>query len=525
MLRGCDELDKKALDVRMEEMAKTIYAYSLARTRNSYDAQDLAQDILLAVYESSVNLKDDRAFYGFMWAVAGNVYKHWCRKRKREVQITERTISVWEAEENEDEELIALLRRELALLSKACREAAVLYYVKHKTCEEISDALSTSTSTVKYLLFKTRQIIKEGMNMERTYGKQSYNPRELELQFWGNGSAKYADVCEGKIAQNILYACYQDKLNAQQISLEIGVMHPYIEEDLERLCEYGLLIKEGKKYTSNIIVFTEELIQEIRRNTKNRVERAANIIRTWIAEKEAQIRNAGFAGANMSFETLSWQMSCMILYQAVVVRMLNEHQFILPQNQVGTRCLIWAVERDGGAAYAVGVSNAQNSRGDYVQFIDFPAHGEMLHRYCGSVRGAANLLLDIAGKRTGGFSENDWAEVAEMISRGYIVSEHESVSVNAPVYTQAQYDQLLQILDEPIQGVQQEMGGIVEEIVRILKNQIPHHLGKHKQDMAYVRLLEDGFSAVVEFLVRDRTLVAYHKGEMQSTTYVVLKNV
>lgn len=474
---------------------------------------------------SAVNLRDERAFYGFMWSVAGNVYKRWCRKKRQEMQIKDNLIFSLEVEEEkEDEELLAHLRRELALLSKKYREAAVLYYVKNKSCEEISEILTISISMVKYLLFKTRQIVKVGMSMERHFGEQSYYPRELDLQFWGCDSGQYAEVCNGKIAQNILFACYQDKLTAEQISLQIGVMLPYMEEELDQLLNCGLLIRDGRKYTANIVVFTTELVQEIRNQTNTSIGKIAEIIAKGIEENAMKVRRIAGYNYSMRIETISWQVTCMILYHAVVTRLINTHQFTLSANRIRERCLIWAVEREGNASYAVGISNRQNSRGDYIQFMDFPAHGEMLHRYCYSRRSAANLLLDIACGRTDGFSENDWEEVAEMMNRGYVISDREHVFVNMPVFTQMQYDQILQSIDNTIQCIEREMRGIVEEISQILKNQIPLHLRNSANDLAYLRLLEDGISAEIEYLLRNKVLVPYCQGEMLPTTHIVLKN-
>jgi len=54
-------------------LSKTIFSYCLARTASVQDAEDLAQDILVAFLSSVQNLRDEEAFYAFMWSVAGNV--------------------------------------------------------------------------------------------------------------------------------------------------------------------------------------------------------------------------------------------------------------------------------------------------------------------------------------------------------------------------------------------------------------------------------------------------------------------
>ena len=201
-------MDKYELDNRIADVAKTLLSYCTARTSNHFEAEDLAQDIMLEIYKSVDNIRNVEAFYGFMWAVAGNVYKQWCRgkARKKECQLTDNLVE--ETVESDDETELYLLRRELTLLSEKYRRAVVLYYVENKSCQEISNILSISESMVKYLLFKSRQILKEGMRMERNYGQQSYNPKGLSLLFWGNGANRYYHLCDSKISQNILFACY-----------------------------------------------------------------------------------------------------------------------------------------------------------------------------------------------------------------------------------------------------------------------------------------------------------------------------
>ena len=76
-------MDKQELDLKIEEIAKSILSYCTARTSNYFEAEDLAQDIIVEIYKSAGNLRNADAFYGFMWAIAGNVYKQWCRDKAK----------------------------------------------------------------------------------------------------------------------------------------------------------------------------------------------------------------------------------------------------------------------------------------------------------------------------------------------------------------------------------------------------------------------------------------------------------
>ena len=116
------------LNRKIAEVSKTIYHYCIARTPTREEAEDLSQDILYEIIRSSGNIRDDNAFYAFMWGVADNVYKQWCRKRAR-MQVSELTDDIpAEAEpcsfDNDGEGDIYRLRRELILLSERHRRVS-----------------------------------------------------------------------------------------------------------------------------------------------------------------------------------------------------------------------------------------------------------------------------------------------------------------------------------------------------------------------------------------------------------------
>ena len=171
-------MDKQELDRKVKEMAKSLLSYCTARTSDHFEAEDLAQEIVLEIYKSAQNIRNAEAVYGFMWKVARNVYKQWCKsKAKNKCEPTDTlpdmNLPDIEGISEEEDSALFLLRREVALLAEKYRKAVVLYYIESKSCLEISDCLGISESMVKYLLFKSRQILKEGMRMERNYGRQS----------------------------------------------------------------------------------------------------------------------------------------------------------------------------------------------------------------------------------------------------------------------------------------------------------------------------------------------------------------
>lgn len=521
-------MDKEELDAKITETAKSILSYCMVRTSSQMEAEDLAQDIIVEIYKSAPNIRNADAFYGFMWAVAGNVYRQWCKnKAKNQVCRLDENLPDERYETAEDSAALCLLRRELTVLAEKYRKAVILYYIENKSCSEISDTLSVSESMVKYLLFKSRKILKEGMGMERNYGQQSYNPKSLSLLFWGSGANPYQHLCDSKISQNILFACYNDKLSAEQISLEIGVALPYMEDQLKELYEYGLLKKDGNRYYTNIVIFTRDFTNEVNAKTAKLRERIADILIEAVSKHETKVRNIDFAGADMGSNSFAWQMVSFILHTAVIEILQSKTSITYPKDKFGSECFVWGSENGEPNAqesqFSFGIVNVENEAGDRIRFMDFPVNGEMVHTCYFDRQNVTNVFLDIAKGSTAHFSENDKAAAAEMVRKGYVIPGENGLTVNAPVFTNAQYQNMKEIFTDTAVEIADEAEILMDTVTMILKNHTPVHLKKTAKAMAYLRLFEDAVSAPVANLYERRFLLPYSGNGMLPTTCVILK--
>lgn len=523
-------MNKEELDMKITEVAKSILSYCISRTSNQMEAEDLTQDILIEIYKSAPNLKNEKAFYGFMWAIAGNVYKEWCKHETRDKDkhcVLDENIPV-ELFEVEDKEDIYLLRRELTLLAEKYRRAIILYYIDGKSCSEIADILLISESMVKYLLFKSRQILKEGMCMERNYGERSYNPKELKICFWGDGTEqnRYYHLCDSKISQNILFTCYNDKLSAEQISLEIGVALPYMEDKLQELCEFDLLKKDGNRYTTNIVIFTQEFVCEVGAKTDELKEHIADILMNFISEHEKDVRNIGFVGCNMQSNIMMWQIVCGILHDAIIEILQDKIKLIYPKDKFGENCFVFGKETEiqslWKSQFTFGAACQSNSEGDVIQFMDFLIHGKRVYDYLGQ-KTVANVFLDIAKGKTLDFSENDKIIAAELIRKGYVACNDGELSVNAPILKKEQYQKCKMIFRKSANKIATEAEVLMETVANILKNHCPAHMKSQVQQMAYLYLLEDAISTPIMKLFERKYLLPCGEEKMLPTTYVVMK--
>ncbi len=116
----------------------------------------MTNDIICEVLKCARGLKNDDAFYGFMWRIAENTFKKRIRKSNfQTIEFDESFVGTYWATPEEEylkTEELHLLRRELSLLSKQYRETTVAYYITGKSCSEISTDFGISTEMVKYYI-------------------------------------------------------------------------------------------------------------------------------------------------------------------------------------------------------------------------------------------------------------------------------------------------------------------------------------------------------------------------------------
>lgn len=529
-----DILEKHELNNKIAEVSKTIFSFCMARTSNQSEAQDLAQDILYEIIKSSQNIRDDRAFYGFMWGVAQNVYKQWYRKKLRinECELTDDIHNDFDEFHFVIDELngsinpdILLLRRELALLSERYRRATILYYLENKSCAEISEITSTSESMVKYLLFKSRKILKEGINMERNYGEQSYNPKQLNLMYMGQGPNKYWQLINGnKIRQNILWACYNDSLTEEEIALQVGISLPYIEDDIKTLTDTWLLKKDGYHYQTNIIIFTEDFEREKALKLFPIQNEVANKLKVFITENEELIRSFDFLGNNMSLNSIRWHMVTMMLFYAYSV--IGDKFFYntaMPVTAFGEHAYIWGVENVKGGINCCTIKAEEWNTDISIFFMDWCARPNMHHNdFYGNAK-----WVKIYDKITHGFTDNlnefEQEIVAEMVRKGYLVCRNDNIVPTMPVYSTDTWNKMIGLQNQTVK----EIGLLFEELQKmaasVLKNNVPSHLKPQVKDISAMGLFNDGTFLPASILVNEGFLSTEWNVNEFATSYAVIK--
>lgn len=305
----------------LSENMNTLYMWSLSKTEDTYKAEDLCSEIVIEVLKSAERLRCDDAFFGFLWQVASNVYKLSLRKSKKhnyselvenikdECDFTEELFELEEANS---------LRRELSILSNEYRNCTVSYYYDNLSCKEISEKYGISCEMVKYYLFKSRKILKEGIAMERQFGEKSFNPAVFHLETVYSGSENYVYniLFNRKLPGQILLTAYYKPITVEQLSVELGVASVYLEDELEVLEKFEFIKKENKKYITNIIILTKAFEASLHQKLSTELNSELTDILNCLKSKLVEIRRIGFDGCQLDDMTLLWDMYAFITMRA-----------------------------------------------------------------------------------------------------------------------------------------------------------------------------------------------------------------
>ncbi|WP_226654337.1 sigma-70 family RNA polymerase sigma factor [Pseudalkalibacillus hwajinpoensis] len=146
--------------------SNALYAVSYSVLGDYHLAQDVAQEAFIKAYVKRHTLEDPEKVGSWLTSIARNLSLDLKRKRKRMVQVMERsfhekTLQLFEKKESETSELVWLALYEL---KEEIRTSVVLHYMGGYSMNEIASMLACSTSAVESRIRRARAKLKKEMN-------------------------------------------------------------------------------------------------------------------------------------------------------------------------------------------------------------------------------------------------------------------------------------------------------------------------------------------------------------------------
>lgn len=495
---------------QIAQMSKTMFAYCLSRTNSYHDAEDLAQEILLISCRSGNCFPNEKAFYAFVWRTAENILNSWYRSKDRcNTAALDETFpdNQWEylEEQAQENEQLMLIARELALLNSNYRHVMVAHYIDGLSVKDISARFSLSQSMVKYLLFQSRKRIKEGITMERNFGTYSYNPVKLDWR-WAHAPVKdYRRFHFSSIQQNILMACYYDKQNEEQLSLQLGVPTAYLEGEIQNLIDFELLSEKNSFYLSNVMIHTKKAMQARFQAKETELKETAEKIKAFFDSHAEEIRAIGFYGSDMSVNSLKWFVFTRILRCAdyCLWNALPKSKHDPKECPYVRIFLIECEEAPKGNNYDPLMATQETSNGSVVfHWIRF---NSPVFQKLSDVQANMLTMLTCAQPET----EHDKMICTELIDMGCAVRVGDEIKPNYPWFTEEQIWKLNGLLDPFMQEeIYSKALERVELTRKITREHTPDRFQQYADDMILLSMGEE-MSDLTRLLVEDGWLVQW----------------
>lgn len=200
------------------ELLEELFGFCYTRTKDSYEAEELCSDIVFALIKAACSNGEIENLYPFIWKVARNVYADFSDRRRKHTDMfyegdSETVLPFIADEEDNDqsEELLDAVYRQIAFLTKAYREVMILFYLDGLSTAEIAVRQNISETAVRQRLFSARKRIKsEVKEMTETYPKPVALDR-INYVIWGEGNPCGNDprtVCTRQFSKHVVYMCY-----------------------------------------------------------------------------------------------------------------------------------------------------------------------------------------------------------------------------------------------------------------------------------------------------------------------------
>ena len=480
-----------------------IYQFSYRRCNTSYEAEDLCSDIILAVISAVHKQESIENFYAFVWTVARRIYADFCENRTKLRQVYSEDALNFELSEKEngidrliektsDRETLKRIFAEIAFLAKAYREVMVLYYLDEMKVKDISKKLNISETTVKQRLFFARNTVRKEVE---TMNERNLSLKPVSLAFIGTGNPSGNDPrtkAERILSQNLVYACKDKAKSAKELSDELCVPMPYIEDELEIQLKgengsYGLLRKMGDKYISNVIIVENSEFNEAGKIYTKHLDGLCEKLKNHLQSHREEFLNFPYLSRQTDLRFILWTLiSESVWHLKDRVDEILETEYFKEVNQPQRKFTTVCVAIPYGASYSARFygcdGNETHDFCGYSYVFIRNIYGKRMNRhfYCGqTITNDEKLRLTL--KAIGGMDINTLDETqreiaAKAIECGFLRKNGEILEPRIVAIEQKDWENFRNLLCEYYDSIEDIAKEIAEEMYAYMLSHIQKHL-------------------------------------------------
>ncbi len=489
-----------------KEFLNMIYGFSYQRCNTAQEAEDLCSEIILAVIAAIRRQEHIGSFHAFVWTVARRAYADYCRRRSSEHRTAAAENCTLQApallhddaiesyiEAEAEREQLSMIYREIAFLSKAYRDVMVMHYLDGLGVKDIAARIGISETAVKQRLFSARNTVRIEV---KSMSERKYVLKPVSLRFIGTGDPignAPQKKAERSFSQNLIYLCRQRPKTPRELSEELCIPMPFIEEELELQCRgengsYGLLRRtDDGRYVTNFHLVDYEEFDQANMIYEKYLPDYCGIIEKNLAKYSDRILSFPYLSKQTDVHFIFWTLVCTMLYdlEANVDVLIKDRYFsdINPVQRDYT-CVGIAMRADDAEDidyYGSTGINARSVGGCRSVFL-MNLYGERLepHFDCGhniSTDGKLLMLLrSIGGLPLSGLSESDREFAARAIECGYVRRRGDIIEPNIVAIDMSDYPEFSSLAACLNEGTEAITGAIAAELSEYIRDHIPARL-------------------------------------------------
>ncbi len=172
--------DEKAFQLLVDLFSKKVYNTCIGMLQNREDAEDVTQDIFIAIHLNSKEFKEESSLSTWIYRITVNKCLEFIRKKSRKKRFGifksifssdgERAIEnhsdfIHPGIQLENQERAKILFKAIDLLPEQQRTAYILHKMEQVSYNEIADIMQLSLSAVESLLFRGKQNLKKHLSI------------------------------------------------------------------------------------------------------------------------------------------------------------------------------------------------------------------------------------------------------------------------------------------------------------------------------------------------------------------------
>lgn len=532
----------------IQNYSTRIFGYALAKTGHRQNAEDLAQEIAMALLGSVRSGKSIANWDAWVHTICCYTWSNYLRREKRHwtrAELNERfadeavyTNGTGEAETREGLERLAV---EVAYLSKQHRDITIRYYYERQSVDQIAGSIGIAPGTVKWHLFEARKKLKEGMTLVPSTEQLSFKPVRLGLGHSGSPGPNGEPNCyfQSLIASNICAAAYDKPLTVEEIARTIGVASAYVEDEIARYEKSELLLKTGKgKYRTNFIIATVDTMAEEGAYFKAQAERIAGRFYECVASRLDDIRSIGFHGNRLNDAFLLWAFIPYAIHrQYWKVKEPDYYSRYQPEERKdGGKYIVMARIVADDSEYEARIpdngiirkyaTNGIKSRSDGGKY-----YGLQMETWWSGMKWRdfnAPDLADMARvveliENGGAHGEYDKLLISRMVAKGFVSCEGGRLETLIPFFKAGQIEELHAVLDEALASIQAKpmLENVHDQLVSLWKKIAPSHISE--REVVY-KAMSAGTSiifACMEYMERNGMLRLPDEEEKNRLTTII----